>query len=90
MIDCISPDCDQQATVAVYWPGGPARAMCGPCMLRAARVASVMGLQLPVGDISVLLEPMAKEVEDALDLGSIQGRSVDLMILDDPDDLEEA
>ncbi len=66
MIDCISSDCDQQAIVAVYWPGGPARAMCGPCMLRAARVASVMGFQLPVGDISVILEPMAQEVEKAL------------------------
>ncbi len=56
------------AFVAVYWPSGDGPiGMCVLCAARAAHIAQVMGFKLPVGPLDPLLEPLAKEVEQALD-----------------------
>ncbi len=67
MLECCQDGCDLPAIVAVYWPSkdGPVP-MCWPHSQWAAHVADAMGFKLPIGNLAPLLEPLAKEVEEAL------------------------
>ena len=75
LMECCQEDCSVAAAVAVYWPSskGPIP-MCEPHAQRAVHVAHVMGFKLPIGDLMVLLEPLAQEVEEALDTCDLHGK----------------
>ena len=67
-MDCCQDGCDTPAHLAVYWPSldGPVL-MCPSHAATAHHVADVMGFKLPLGPLDPLLEPLAIEVEEALD-----------------------
>ena len=67
-MECCCNGCDTLARLAVYWPDpdGPVP-MCLPHADWAQHVAGGMGFKLPLGPMDVLLEPLAREVEEVLD-----------------------
>lgn len=77
MLECCQDGCDAAVVVAVYWPraAGPVP-MCWLHAQWAVRIAEVMGFKLPSSsDLTPLLEPLAQEVEEALDICDLHGES---------------
>ena len=66
-MECCQKICDREADFAVHWPSpaGPCP-MCTGCAMLAAKLARVMGFELPVGSLDPLIEPLAQQVEEGL------------------------